>query len=262
MSGDPLTTIPSGGIRDEELVLAESRFVPQRYEPNYAYPLLVMFHGRGGDEDAVVRSVPTMSWRNYVALGLRGPEVVRKGGQFKGYGWGPEFARPGSGRDAWRPREPEAQRLARTLRGPAELRDHVEDGVFGAVRNLRRSLHVHSERIFLVGVGEGAAAAYHLALRYPERFAGVVAMNGWLPDRSLRPLARLKACREVGLRILMIHGEWNGKAPVARARHDAALLKSAGLKVAFQSYPTANRLTGPMLSDVDTWLIQQCTVGI
>lgn len=262
MFGDPLTAIPSGAISNDEVVLAESRFVPQRYEPNYAYPLLVLFHGRGGDEDAVVKSVPTMSWRNYVALGLRGPEVVRKGGQIRGYGWGPEFARPGSGRDpSWRPREADPQRLARALRGPVDLPDLVEDGVFGAIRNLRRSLHVHSERIYLVGVGEGAAAAFALALRYPERFAGVVALNGWLPDRSLRPLARLRACREQNLRILMIHGEWNGRAPVSRARRDAALLKSAGLKVAFQSYPTASRLTAPMLADVDTWLIQQCTVG-
>ena len=37
-------------------------------------------------------------------------------------------------------------------------------------------------RIFLVGVGEGAAVAYRLRLSYPERFAGVVAINGWLPS--------------------------------------------------------------------------------
>jgi phospholipase/carboxylesterase len=263
MSGDPLTAIPSGGICDDKVVLAESRFVPQRYEPNYAYPLLVLFHGRGGDEETVVRSVPTMSWRNYVALGLRGPEVIRKGGEIRGYGWGHEFARPGSGREtAWRPRESDSVRLSRILRGMGDMRDLVEDGVFNAIRNLRRSLHIHSERIYLVGVGEGAAAAFSMALRYPERFAGIIALNGWLPDRSLRPLARLHACREQGLRLLMIHGEWNGRAPVEQARRDAALLKSAGLKVAFQSYPTANRLTSPMLADVDNWLIQQCTVGL
>ena len=28
--------------------LVEARFVPQRYEPNYPYPLLVLFHARGG----------------------------------------------------------------------------------------------------------------------------------------------------------------------------------------------------------------------
>ena len=37
----PLTSDPSTGS------LVEARFVPQRYEPNYAYPLLVLLHARG-----------------------------------------------------------------------------------------------------------------------------------------------------------------------------------------------------------------------
>src|SRR5437868_9702525 len=79
--------------------LAEARFVPQRYEPNYAYPLLVLLHARGGDEQQMVRSMPAMSWRNYVGLSLRGPEVVTRQGRPVGFGWGPGFAR----RDRERP---------------------------------------------------------------------------------------------------------------------------------------------------------------
>jgi phospholipase/carboxylesterase len=115
---------------------------------------------------------------------------------------------------------------------------------------------VHSERIFLLGVGEGAAVAYRLGLSYPERFAGVVAINGWLPD-GFRPLGRLKACRD--LRILVVHGEWNARVSVKSARREVSALRAGGLRVAFQSYPCAHRLTSPMLSDVDTWLINQCT---
>ena len=33
----------------------------------------------------------------------------------------------------------------------------------------------------------------------------------------------------------------------------------AACAVAFQSYPSSHRLTNPMLSDVDTWLIGHCT---
>jgi phospholipase/carboxylesterase len=116
-------------------------------------------------------------------------------------------------------------------------------------------LHVHSERIFLVGCGEGAAVAYRLGLSYPERFAGVVAINGWIPG-GFRPLSRLKSCRD--LRILVVHGEWNARVPVRSARRDVAILRAGGLQVAFQSYPCAHRLTSPMLSDVDTWLINHC----
>ena len=125
-----------------------------------------------------------------------------------------------------------------------------------AIRSTRRSLHVHSERIFLVGVGEGAAVAYRLGLSYPERFAGVVAINGWIPG-GFRPLGRWKDCRD--LRILVVHGEWNARVPVRSTRRDVSMLRSAGLQVAFQSYPCAHRITSPMLSDVDTWLINHCT---
>jgi phospholipase/carboxylesterase len=251
---------PVHDVTGEVVSLAESRFVPQRYEPNYAYPLLVLFHGRGGDEQQLVRSVPTMSWRNYIALGLRGPEVIRREGQFAGYGWGPEYARR-TRRAAGYSEAAPAEIVRRSLQGGSrDLAELGEAGTFAAIRELRRSLHVHSERIFLMGVGEGAAVAYRLGLAYPERFAGIVALNGWLPCPATRPLARLKACRD--MRILVVHGEWNGRAPIHRARYDVALLRAAGLRVAFQSYPCANRLTRPMLSDVDTWLIHQCTAQL
>lgn len=261
MSGDRQTTVPSSSPTRDVIALAEQRFIPQRYEPNYAYPLLVMFHGRGGDEHQLIRSVPTMSWRNYVALGLRGPEALYRGRHELGYGWGPLFSK--SFRRGMRPASDEAP--AKTVHriltdGSPDSVDLIEEGIVNAVRDLRRSLHVHTERIFLVGLGEGAAVAYRLGLAHPERFAGVVALNGWLP-RSFPVLSRLRACRE-HLRVLAVHGEWNGRVPIDRARRDVQLLRSAGLHVAFQTYPCANRLTGPMLSDVDTWLIQQCTNGL
>jgi phospholipase/carboxylesterase len=237
--------------------LVEARFIPQRYEPNYAYPLLVLFHGRGGDERQFVDSMPSLSWRNYVGLGLRGPEPVVRRGRVAGYSWGPAFLRPDRRPAASRPAETAAETLRRRLSGAApDLIDAIEDGVFAAVRQVRRSLHVHSERIFLVGCGEGAAVAYRLGLSFPERFAGVIAINGWIPG-EFRPLGRVKACRE--LRVLVVHGEWNARAPIDRARRDVAVLRAAGLRVAFHAYPCAHRITTPMLTDVDTWLINQCT---
>ena len=256
MSEDRRTTLPSGASTGVA-PLVESRFIPQRYEPNYAYPLLVLFHGRGSDEQQMVRSMPAMSWRNYVGLSLRGPEAVSRRDRESAFGWGPSYARPDRRKGRLEPESPDVAILRRRLQyGSAGPIDAIEEGTFAAIRQARRTLHVHSERIFLVGVGEGAAVAYRLGLTYPERFAGVVAINGWVPG-GFRPLGRLKACRE--LKILVVHGEWNGRAPVQAARREVATLRAGGLQVAFQSYPCAHRLTSPMLSDVDTWLINQCT---
>jgi phospholipase/carboxylesterase len=261
MSFDRRQTSPSDREAATE-PLTEACYVPQRYEPNYPYPLLVMLHARGSDEQQMVRSASAMNWRNYVGLSLRGPEVVVRRGKPVGFGWGTEFARHDRERSATRSDggTPDAERFRKRLaeESPDPV-DVLEDSVFAAIRKTRRTLHVHSERIFLVGCGEGAAVAYRLGLTYPERFAGVVAINGWLPGHFL-PLGRLKACRD--LNILVVHGEWNARARVETTRRDVATLRAGGLKVAFQSYPCAHRLTSPMLSDVDTWLINQCTAEL
>ncbi|MFI5458837.1 MAG: alpha/beta hydrolase [Isosphaerales bacterium] len=237
--------------------LVEARFIPRQYEPNYAYPLLVMFHARGGDEEQFVRAMPALSWRNYVGLGLRGPEPVTKRDRLAGFGWGTEFEQPEHLRARGNPSVSEAEVVRRALfNAEPDAIDRLEEAVFTAILQTRRLLHVHSERIFLVGCGEGAAVAYWLGLRFPERFAGVVAINGWLPV-GLRPLGRLKACRE--LSVLVVHGAWNAKVPLHEARQNVGILRAGGLRVAFQSYPSAHRLTNPMLSDVDTWLMGHCT---
>jgi phospholipase/carboxylesterase len=237
--------------------LVEARFIPRQYEPNYAYPLLVLLHSRGGDEEQLVRAMPALSWRNYVGLGLRGPEPVTKRDRLVGFGWGAEFEPPAR-RPARRSRPEAAGDFVRRALFDAEpdFIDRLEEAVFSAILQTRRLLHVHSERIFLVGCGEGAAVAYWLGLSFPERFAGVVSINGWLPS-GLRPLGRIKACREMP--ILVVHGAWNAKVPLHDARQNVATLRAGGLQVAFQSYPSTHRLTNPMLSDVDTWLIGHCT---
>lgn len=258
MSGE--RTDASASETGERLArLAEARFVPQRYEPNYAYPLLVLFHGRGGDEHQMLAAMPALSWRNYVGLSLRAPESVVRKGRELGYSWGPTFARRESPAPLVSGRHAAREAVRRVLAGePADDFDRLEDAVFASIRGVQRSLHVHSERIFLVGVGEGATVAYRFALAHPDRFAGVVSINGWMPRLGFAPLARLRACRR--LKFLVVHGEWNTRTPVQDARRDVAMLRAGGLRVAFHSYPCAHRLTAPMLADVDTWLMRQCTV--
>src|SRR5437588_497762 len=139
-------------------------FLPTGYEPNYPYPLLVFFHGHGGSEEQILRLAPRLSRRNYICISLRGPQtLVSRDGRLR-YSWGPE----------------------------GQFESQVEDYVLQAVEHTRRNYHVHSERIYLAGVCEGACLAYRLGLLYPERFAGVISLDRLMP-RQGRPLFRLPA---------------------------------------------------------------------
>ena len=63
-----------------------------------------------------------------------------------------------------------------------EVFDGFEEAVFSAILQTRQLLHVHSERIYLMGCGEGAAVAYWLG---PDLSRAVRGRGGdqWLVAR-------------------------------------------------------------------------------
>ncbi|MBV9122787.1 MAG: hypothetical protein JO112_05490, partial [Planctomycetes bacterium] len=84
---------PAEGFYTSELPapprLPVRTFLPTGYEPNYAYPLLVFFHGQGGCEEQILHLAPRLSRRNYICIGLRGPQLIGTGKNGRlGYTWG------------------------------------------------------------------------------------------------------------------------------------------------------------------------------
>jgi phospholipase/carboxylesterase len=202
-------------------------FLPTGYEPRYPYPLLVLFHGHGGSEEQILKLAPRLSRRNYICISLRGPQVLAaRDGRLR-YSWG----------------------------SLGQFDALVEDYVLQAVEQTRRSYHVHSERIYLAGMCEGATLAYRLGLQFPERFGGVIALNGLLP-RQGGPLFRLPEIRR--LQVFIGHGIANAYLPLSLARQDQRLLYTAGLPVELHTYPTNHRLHPDMLRDINRWVMEMC----
>ena len=190
MSSDRLHA-PLNSLSSEPSPLVEARFIPRQYEPNYPYPLLVHFHARGGDEDQLVRAMPALSWRNYVGLGLRGPEPVTKRDRLVGFGWGAEFEQPGRRRVARaRVHFRSRGRFAGRFPAPSQSRSNVWKRLSSS-----RSCKPGGCCTRIPSASSWSVAARGPRWRtgwdfpYPERFAGVVAINGWLPV-GLRPLCQ------------------------------------------------------------------------
>jgi phospholipase/carboxylesterase len=201
-------------------------FLPLGYEPNYPYPLLVFLHGNGSSEEQILRLAPRLSRRNYICIALRGPVAgASRPDGCPSFSWGDD---------------------------PTNAM--VEEYVFRAIEQTRRNFHVHSERLYLAGFREGATLAYSLGLTFPERFAGVISMNGCMPRRG-GPLLRLPDVRK--LNVLIGHGVANAIVPQRLARDDFRLLYTAGLSVKLHSYATNHRIHLDMLRDIDRWIMRQ-----
>lgn len=189
-------------------------FLPSDYQPKYAYPLVVLFHPDGADEDAAARLAPQLSRRNYVTVCPRGPVALGPGAAGRrGFGWG-------SGAD-------DAYLLA-------------------AVAHARRSYHVHSGRVYLVGIGAGATAAFRLGQILAGDGGGVIALNG-------PPLPHRAEVR--GVRVFVGHGANNPAVPAAAARRAARRLSAAGTEVRFATYPAAHGVHPDMLRDANRWIM-------
>jgi phospholipase/carboxylesterase len=198
-------------------------FVPENYEPNYAYPLVVWLHESGKSERDIAEVLPMISMRNYLGLALRGTARMNGDGA-KTFGW------------------------SRTRNAGIAFEEQLHE----SVRQMRRGFHIHTERVFLVGAGEGGTMAWDLFLTRPQWFAGVAALGGRFPW-GRRPLRQFRAlCGKHAL--IVADGQL---APShAQAERVGRLLYSAGLEVAVRAPASGGASSRPLLRQVDRWIMR------
>lgn len=195
-------------------------FVPQHYEPNYSYPLVVWLHDAGSDERQLTRVLPQFSLRNYVGVAPRGTERV-----LAGYTW------------------------------PSREEDlsEVAEQIFAAIETASSRCNVAAERVFLAGYREGGSTALRMALAHPEKFAGVVSLQGRFP-RGGSPLAHFEESRR--LPVFVTRSEESELYPLADAQQDLQLYKLAGMNVTAKEYPREHELSARMLADANSFMMQ------
>jgi len=164
-----IATLPTRAAvleRSIELEFPYRLFVPENYEPGYAYPLVVWLHSDASSEMELDHVMPALSLRNYIAIAPRGN--VKSRGSQRRYRWGT------------------------TLTDCAVAEDLVWDSVQAAMN----VLSIHSDRIFLAGFGGGGTMAQWIGLKYASQLAGVVSLTGEFPMTS-RVLSNWKIARSL-----------------------------------------------------------------
>ncbi len=201
-------------------------FGPEHYEARYDYPLIVWLHSCHSTERELENVMPELSLQNYVACAPRGTVACDPAGKL--YRWGQS----------------------------ATSTAIAEELVFESVELARSQFSIAQKRIFLVGFGGGGTMAWRVALRYPDRFAGVVSICGGFPYQN-QPLSNFENARD--LPTLWMYGGESSSCGVPQVCDSLPVLHSASLSVDIRQYPCGNELLSNMLVDMNSWLMERVT---
>ncbi|HLH26313.1 MAG TPA: PHB depolymerase family esterase [Chloroflexota bacterium] len=184
-------------------------------------PLVVTLHGRGASADDLAPLAPEIDTTHYRYVFPNGRLPVDLGGWF-GFAWynvGNQAADLPASRAAVEALLGEL--WARSGLGPA--------------------------RTVLLGFSQGAVLTLDVGLRSAERFAGLVAMSGYLFEDAALPAALARARDQ---RVLIVHGVADPVLPIDRGRAARQALEAAGLRPEYHEFPMGHEVTAASLAVV------------
>lgn len=205
-----------------------SFFLPLHFTPTYQYPLLVWLHSNGYNETQIDHVMPHISLRNYIGVGVRGTFATDSLGH----------------RFQWRD-------------SPASIAA-AHDSVASAIDEATERFQVHSQRIVIAGYGLGGTMAMRIAMRDPEKFAGVISLGGRFPSGAIRNVTQLRARR---LPMLWQWGRNNPHFTSEHVKQDCRALMAIGGQVEVRQYPGEDEMDTVVLSDLNDWIMRRIVSG-
>ena len=144
------------------------------------------------------------------------------------------------------------------IRALAGVRREDEAGVRQSARQIEALLErerqrgIAPRRLVLAGFSQGGAMALHVALRYPERLAGILALSCYLPLASTVATEASPANR--GVPIFWAHGLHDPMLPLAMAEQGREQVGSLGYRIEWHQYPIPHSVSAEEIADVARWL--------
>ncbi len=177
------------------------------------YKILLLLHGWTGDENSMWIFTPRFP-KNYLVISPRGTTSTPLGG----FGW------------------QEAE-----VNGWPTVDDFQP--AIAAIMKLLNSINsngIETDSIDLMGFSQGAALAYSITLRYPDRINKLAGLSGFLPEGFESEIERKSLNRK---KIFVAHGRFDEMVPVSKARHVVHELKAAGAEVVYCEEDIGHKLS-------------------
>ena len=108
-----------------------------------------------------------------------------------------------------------------------------------------------AERILLAGFSQGGVMAFHVALYFSKRLAGILALSTFLAEGE--KLASEKGEANEKIPILMCHGQQDTVLPMSLGKSSLAFLEGAGYQVEWLEYPMGHEVCLEEIQGISRW---------
>ena len=122
-----------------------------------------------------------------------------------------------------------------------------------ALIDRERDRGVSAERILVIGFSQGGAVAYHAALTYAEKLAGVVGLSTYFPTSD--SIACHASNTEIP--ILVCHGTRDPMVLESLGKKARADLMALGYQPDYKHYPIEHEVCQEEVSDISSFIQQQ-----
>ena len=216
------------GERHEGKGLQYLTVLPDDYDPEQRYPLVIMLHGFGASMQDLAGLAPVIDPRGYVYAFPNAPIAFDLGFGQAGYAW----TSPGEATT------PEEVQTAEAL-------------LAGFFEEVLAQFQVAPGRSVLLGFSQGGGMTYRCGLSRAETFAGLVALSASLPSpKDLED--RLPEDRTQP--IFVAHGRADPLVSAESAERTRLYLEAAGYSPEFHIYDMAHEISEEVLRDLMPWL--------
>lgn len=132
--------------------------------------------------------------------------------------------------------------------------DHLKQAQ-GVINNLIQQQierGIPAEKIILIGFSQGGALAYHSALEFPQKLAGLIALSTYLPNPETLQKDKLIANRDINIHIA--HGELDDMVTVRASKMALDWLTEQQYQVDWTAYPMGHELYIVEIRQIGKWI--------
>ncbi|WP_420643284.1 alpha/beta hydrolase [Candidatus Leptofilum sp.] len=215
-------------VANATAVLPHRVLKPEKIGP---HPTVVMIHGYLGNEDVMWIFSQTLP-KEWLLVAPRA--IVQE--QEDSYSWHPPQ------RDEWP-----------TLTDF----DTAVDQLIKFLDSLPEQYEADPEQIYLMGFSQGAAAAFAIAIREPERIKGIASLVGFMP-RQVEDAIDTAALSD--LPVFMAVGKEDDSVPLEIARESGKAVRAMGAFLEYREYDTGHKLNGAGMRKLRQWWAERAAL--